>query len=152
MTIGIELLLAADIRIAAANAQFAQMEVQPGIFPLGGATYRLPREAGWGNAMRWLLTGDPFDAGQALRLGRVQEVVETGRQLTRAIELAHRISAQVLLGIQTTLASAHLALTDGEVAAGDAIRDQLRRISVSDDAKEGMLSFIERRPAQFTGR
>ncbi|MEU0505730.1 crotonase/enoyl-CoA hydratase family protein [Nocardia sp. NPDC005998] len=152
MTIGIELLLAADVRIAAANAQFAQLEVQRGIFPLGGATYRLPREAGWGNAMRWLLTGDPFDAHEALRLGLVQEVVETGQQLSRAIELAHRISEQAPLGIRATMASARLALTDGEVVAGDAIRDELRRISTSDDAKEGMLSFMERRRAQFTGR
>ncbi|HKH52193.1 MAG TPA: crotonase/enoyl-CoA hydratase family protein, partial [Mycobacterium sp.] len=62
MTLGIELLLAADVRIAGTDARFAQVEVQRGIYPFGGATTRLPREAGWGNAMRWLLTGDDFDA------------------------------------------------------------------------------------------
>ncbi|MEV0297833.1 crotonase/enoyl-CoA hydratase family protein [Nocardia sp. NPDC050710] len=152
MTIGIELLLAADIRIAAADSQFAQMEVQRGIFPLGGATFRLPREAGWGNAMRWLLTGDPFDANEALRLGLVQEIVEPGRQLDRAVELAERISEQAPLGIKATMASARLGVTEGEVVEGDAIRDVLRRLVKSEDAQKGMLSFLERRPARFTGR
>src|SRR6201981_3224142 len=58
MTLAIELLLAADIRIAASNARFAQMEVNRGIYAFGGATIRLPQAAGWGNAMRWLLTGE----------------------------------------------------------------------------------------------
>ena len=74
LTLGIELLLAADIRIAAAGTRFAQLEVLRGIYPFGGATIRLPRQTGWGNAMRWLLTGDEFDADEALRIGLVQEV------------------------------------------------------------------------------
>jgi hypothetical protein len=57
LTLGIELLLAADIRVAATGTRFAQLEVLRGIYPFGGATIRLPREIGWGNAMRWLLTG-----------------------------------------------------------------------------------------------
>jgi enoyl-CoA hydratase len=73
MTLGIELLLACDIRIASADTRFAQLEIQRGIYPFGGATFRLPREAGWGNAMRWLLTGDEYDAQEALRIGLVQE-------------------------------------------------------------------------------
>lgn len=74
LTLGIELLLAADIRIAAADARFAQIEVLRGIYPFGGATIRLPRQTGWGNAMRWLLIGDEFDAAEAQRIGLVQEV------------------------------------------------------------------------------
>src|SRR5271165_686010 len=74
MTLGIELLLAADIRVAAVDTRFAQIEVLRGIFPFGGATLRLPQVAGWGNAMRWLLTGDEFDAAEAHRIGLVQEV------------------------------------------------------------------------------
>src|SRR3569623_43658 len=73
-TIGIELLLATDVRVAAANTRFGQIEVTRGIYPVGGATLRMPREVGWGNAMRWLLTGDDFDAAEALRLGLVQEI------------------------------------------------------------------------------
>ena len=92
MTLAIELLLAADIRIAASDARFTQLEVQRGIYPFGGATIRFPREAGWGNAMRWILTGEEFDAAEALRLGIVQEVVEPGQQLDRALELAEAIA------------------------------------------------------------
>lgn len=77
-TLGIEILLATDVRIAASNARFAQIEVQRGINPFGGATIRFVREAGWGNAMRWMLTGDPFGAEEALRMGIVQEVVPPG--------------------------------------------------------------------------
>lgn len=75
LTLGIELLLAADIRLAAEGTRFGQIEINRGIFPFGGATIRLPEVAGWGNAMRWLLTGDRFDAAEALRIGLVQEVV-----------------------------------------------------------------------------
>lgn len=152
MTIGIELLLAADVRIAAAGTRFAQMEVQRGIFPLGGATYRLPREAGWGNAMRWLLTGDKFDSTEALRLGLIQEVVEPGMELERAVALAQRISEQAPLGIKATMRSAELAMADGEAAAGNQIRDELRTLIGTADAQEGIASFIERRPARFTGK
>src|ERR1700738_2728018 len=92
MTLAIELLLAADIRIAAADARFAQMEINRGLYAFGGATIRLPRDAGWGNAMRWLLTGEPCEAAEAYRIGLVQEVVEPGRQVERAIELAAAIA------------------------------------------------------------
>lgn len=74
MTLGIELLLAADSRIAAADTRFSQLEVKRGIYPFGGATLRFWREAGWGNAMRWILTGDEFDATEALRIGLIQEI------------------------------------------------------------------------------
>lgn len=67
LTLGIELLLAADIRVAARNATFAQIEIQRGIFPFGGATLRFPQVSGWGNATRYLLTGDEFGAAEAQR-------------------------------------------------------------------------------------
>src|SRR6266702_2096753 len=94
LSIGGVFLLATDIRIAASNARFAQIEIKRGLFPFGGATIRLPREVGWGNAMRYLLTGDEFNAAEALRIGLVQEVVEPGQQLARATELAQVVSAQ----------------------------------------------------------
>ena len=71
LTIGIELALAADIRIAADTTRFGQIEIKRGILPFGGATLRLPALTGWGNAMRYLLTGDMFDAAEALRIGLV---------------------------------------------------------------------------------
>src|SRR5437588_13060756 len=101
------------MRIAASNARFAQIEIKRGLFPFGGAIILVPREVGWGNAMRYLLTGDEFSAAEALRIGLVQEVVESGQQLTRATELAQVVSAQAPLGVRATLRSARLAICAG---------------------------------------
>ena len=149
LTLGIELCLAQDVRIAASNARFAQIEIKRGIFPFGGATLRLVQTAGWGNAMRWLLTGDEFDAAEALRIGLVQEVVEPGQQLEKAIQIAETIAAQAPLGVQATLASAR-HVVDNEAAAR-ALLPEIMRLMATSDAQEGMRSFLERRQANFTG-
>jgi enoyl-CoA hydratase/carnithine racemase len=151
-TIGIEMMLAADIRIAASDARFAQLEIARGLYPLGGATFRLVREAGWGNAMRYLLTADEFGASEALRMGLVQEVTEPGRQLERAVEIAERIAAQAPLGVRATLRSARMGIVEGEVAAAAGVREDMPRILGSEDFREGLASFRERRVARFQGR
>ncbi len=153
MTLGIELLLAADIRIASRDARFSQLEIRRGIYPFGGATIRLPREAGWGNAMRWLLTGDEYDATEALRVGLVQEVVQPGRERARAIELATQIARRSApLGVRATLDSAHTARTEGDRAAVAQLVPELVRLLGTKDGAEGLLSFVERRTANFVGR
>jgi enoyl-CoA hydratase/carnithine racemase len=152
LTIGIELMLATDIRIAAASTKFGQIEVKRGIYPVGGATLRFPREVGWANAMRWLLTGDEFDAAEALRIGLVQEVVEDGKQLARAVELAEVVAAQAPLGVYATLASSRAAIPAAEVAAGQRLMADLVPIMQSEDVREGLRAFVERRPGKFTGR
>ncbi len=153
MTLGIELLLAADVRVASADTRFAQLEIQRGIYPFGGATFRLPREAGWGNAMRWLLTGDEYDAEEAHRIGLIQEVTETGQQVERAIALAESIATRSApLGVRATLQSAQRALNEGEQAAADRLTPDMVALLQTADGTEGMMSFIERRPARFTGR
>ncbi len=154
LTLGIELLLAADIRVAAATTRFGQIEVRRGIYPFGGATIRLPKQTGWGNAMRWLLTGDEFDADEAHRIGLVQEVTpdaQTARDL--AVEIAHTIADRAApLGVRATLASARLSVTDGERAAIERLRPGVQELFASADAAEGIQSFIERREARFQGR
>jgi enoyl-CoA hydratase len=153
MTLGIELLLAADIRVASSDVRFAQLEIQRGIYPFGGATIRLPREAGWGNAMRWLLTGDEYDAAEAHRIGLIQEITEPGAHLERAVELAERIASRSApLGVRTTLSSAQRALVEGQAAATSRLNDDMVALLRTHDGTEGMMSFIERRPANFTGR
>lgn len=152
LTIGIELLLATDIRVAARSARFGQIEIKRGIYPVGGATVRFPREVGWGNAMRWLLTGDEFGAEEALRIGFVQEVVDTGREKERAIALSEVIAAQAPLGVYATLASSRLEMREGETVAMERLLPDLQPIMASDDVKEGIQSFVERRQAKFTGR
>ncbi|BBZ11099.1 crotonase/enoyl-CoA hydratase family protein [Mycobacterium branderi] len=154
MTLGIELLLAADIRVATAGTRFAQLEVQRGIYPFGGATIRLPRDAGWGNAMRWLLTGDEFDADEAHRIGLVQEVtVDAAAALARACEIAHTIANHAApLGVRATLASAHLAREHGDAAAIARLRPEVAALFGTADAAEGVQSFVERRQAHFQGQ
>ncbi|AHH95608.1 crotonase/enoyl-CoA hydratase family protein [Kutzneria viridogrisea] len=152
LTLGIELLLAADIRVAAADTRFAQIEIQRGIYPFGGATIRFPRTAGWGNAMRWLLTGDEFDAAEAHRIGLVQEVVPLGEQVERAVELAGRIAEQAPLGVRATVVSARRAVLEGERAAADKLVEELLPLFGTEDGQEGVRSFLERRKAVFQGR
>ena len=151
-TIGIELMLAADINLCASNTRFAQMEVQRGIFPFGGATLRLHQQAGWGNAMRWLLTGDEFDAHEAYRLGLVQEVLASEELLPKALWLAERIAAQAPLGVRATLASARQAVREGEGAAAAALHGRVKQLMASEDAAEGVRAMLERRPGNFQGR
>ena len=152
LTVGIELLLATDVRIASANATFAQIEIKRGIFPFGGATLRFPEVGGWGNAMRWLLTGDEFDATEALRIGLVQEVVAHGKQIDKAIEIAERIAAQAPLGVRATIESARKAQLEGFGAAVKDLMPQVTKLFQTEDAREGVQSFIERRDGKFTGR
>jgi len=152
LTIGIELLLASDIRIASENATFAQIEIKRGIFPFGGATLRFPETAGWGNAMRWLLTGDEFDAKEALRIGLIQEVVEHGKQLEKAIEIAEKIAKQAPLGVRATIKSARKMQTEGFNEAVENLTPQILELFKSEDAKEGVQSFIERRDGNFQGK
>lgn len=152
LTLGIELLLACDIRIASENATFAQIEIKRGIFPFGGATVRFPEIAGWGNAMRWLLTGDEFDANEALRIGLVQEITAHGKQIEKAVEIAETISRQAPLGVRATIESARTAQTAGFNKAVENLTPQILELFASEDAKEGVQSFLERRDGNFRGK
>ncbi|MBU9762466.1 crotonase/enoyl-CoA hydratase family protein [Mycobacterium sp. TNTM28] len=154
LTLGIELLLAADIRVAAQDTRFAQIEVLRGIYPFGGATLRLPRQTGWGNAMRWLLTGDEFDAAEAHRIGLVQEVAADAEvAVATAREIAHTIADRAApLGVRATLASAHRAHRDGDAAAIARLQPVVAELFGTADAAEGVQSFVERRAATFQGR
>lgn len=151
-TIGIELLLSTDVRVSAENTKFAQIEIKRGIYPVGGATVRMIQEVGWSNAMRYLLTGDTFSAAEALRIGLIQEVTPDGAQLERAIAIAETIAAQAPLGVAATLKSARLARDKGEAAAFADLFNDMKHVMVSEDAREGVQSFLERRAAVFTGR
>ena len=150
-TLSIELALASDIVVAADDVRFRQLEVGRGILPFGGATLRAPAQLGWGNAMRWILTGEELGAAEAHRIGLVQEVVPAGQQLARATEIAQLIAAQAPLGVYGTLANARVACRNEE-AAREHLAALLPPLLVSDDAAEGVMSFVERREARFTGK
>ena len=151
-TITIELMLAADIVIAASDCRFGQIEVRRGIFANHGATIRMVERAGWGNAMRYLLTGDEFDSATALRMGLVQEVVEPGQQLGRALQLAEKIAAQAPLAVQATITNARQAVQYGPESAVLQLGPQQQELFATEDAAEGVASFKEKRAAVFKGR
>jgi enoyl-CoA hydratase/carnithine racemase len=151
-TFGIELALAGDIVIAADDCRFSQLEPARGIHATGGATFRITERAGWGNAMYHLLTSDEFDANEAYRIGLVQEIVPAGTQLDRAIEIAERIASQAPLAVQATKASARRYVNEGVQACIAALNPVQAELIATEDAKEGVNSFIERRDAVFTGK
>ncbi|MFW7378971.1 MAG: crotonase/enoyl-CoA hydratase family protein [Oligoflexus sp.] len=151
-TFGAETMLASEVRVASKDTRFSQLEVKRGLFPFGGATIRLVQEIGWSNAMRYLLTGDEMSAEEAYRLGLVQELVEPGHQLGRALEIAEVIAAQAPLAVQATLASARRGLADGERSEIARLFPELLHLVGTEDAKEGLRAFKDRRPGAFIGR
>jgi enoyl-CoA hydratase len=151
-TIGIEMMLAGDIVVAASNSRFCQMESKRGIAPLGGAHFRFLTRAGWGDAMYHLFLCDEFDAQEALRIGFVQEVHPYGQHRERAMEIARRICQCAPLGLRATKKAALTYLEQGERAAVEAIPSIEKAVFATEDFKEGIQSFIERREARFQGR
>ncbi len=151
-TWGFEIMLNTDIRVAATDTRFAMLEVRRGFLPSGGATLRLPKEIGWANAQRYMLTGDEMSAAEAYRLGLVQHLTEPGQQFDKALELAHRVASAAPLGVRNALKSCRVAALQGEEAAKAIIYQDVAKIMKSEDMKEGLLSFIERRDAVFKGK
>ena len=150
-TAGIELMLNADIVIAQDNSQFAQMEVQRGILPFGGATVRFVQAAGWSKAMRYLLTGDTFDAQTALDLNLINEITREA-PLKRAIELAERIAQAAPLAVQATLASAKEAAEHGAETAFSNLQQHLTPLLNTQDVQEGVMAMLQRRAPEFKGQ
>lgn len=151
-TLGIELMLAADIVIAASDCRFSQLEVARGIMATGGATLRMAERSGLGNALLHLLTGDEFDAAEALRLNYVQKVVEPAQTLPESLRIAEQIAAQAPLAVVATRLNALKCVEEGPLAAMREFDATQRRLANSDDAAEGLRSFVEKRAARFSGR
>ena len=150
-TLGIELMLCAQVNVAGEEATFVQAEVSRGMFPFGGGTVRWPLAVGTHNAFRYLLTGDEFDAAEAMRIGLVQQVVPTDQCRPAAMELAERIAAQAPLGVQAVMSSVRHSQEHGSAAALGRIHRQLARLLISKDVRRGFKAFEERRDAEFMG-
>lgn len=151
-TLGIELMLAADVVIAAEDCRFSQLEVRRGIMATGGATLRMAERAGLGNALLHLLTGDEFGPAEALRLHFVQRIVPAGQQLDEAVRVAEAIAAQAPQAVIATRLNALKAVEHGPLEAMAEFVPVQQQLSRSEDAAEGLRSFVEKRPARFTGR
>jgi len=150
-TAGIELMLATEIVVAAEGTRFSQLEVGSGVMAVGGATLRMAERAGWGNAMKVLLTGCEFGPEDALRFNFVQEVLPAGRELDRAIELAAEIARQAPLAVQATLRNVRRAFLEGPAAALSEFIPVMQELALTQDAAEGVRSFQEKRPPVYHG-
>ncbi len=149
---GHELALTCDMIIAGENARFGQPEIDIGVIPGDGGTQRIPRVAGKGLAMKMCLLGEPIDARTALAAGLAAEVVPAGQALPRALELAAKIAAKAPVAVRLAK-QAVLAAFSTTLEQGLGVERQAARLAfTTEDQKEGMAAFVEKRPPQFTGR
>jgi len=149
---GCELALACDLRVAAAHAKFGQPEVGLGIIPGAGATQRLPRLIGLGRAKHLVLTGDPIDADTALAWGLVSAVVPGPEVVDAARALARRILARGPLAVRLAKLALN-ASTRVDQDSGLLIETLAQAICFeSEDKREGMSAFLEKRTPKFRGR
>jgi len=149
---GCELAMTCDIIIAGESAKFGQPEVKIGIIPGGGGTQRMPRAVGKYKAMRYVLTGDLFGAKEAFDMGLVSELVPDAEVEKRAVEMARQIAELPPLAIQQAK-EAVLRGMDAALDAGLAIETRASQILFSSqDQKEGMAAFIEKRKPRFRGK
>ena len=149
---GCELAMTCDIIIAGESARFGQPEVKIGIIPGGGGTQRLTRAVGKFKAMKICLTGELFSAREAFDMGLVSELVPDAEVEKRAVEMAQQIAALAPLAVQQ-IKEVLLAGQDASLDA--ALRLETKAIQVlfaSQDQKEGMAAFIEKRKPQFQGK
>lgn len=149
---GCEVALACDIRIASTTAKFGQPEVNLGVTPGFGATQRLPRLVGAGIAKELLLTGDVIGADRAYEIGLVNHVVAPEQLLDKAIEIATKIAGKGQLSVRMTKQGVNEGL-NMDVERGLQYETELFALSFStEDQKEGMQAFLEKRPANFQGK
>ncbi len=148
---GCELALACDIRLASENAKLGQPEVNLGIIPGYGGTQRLPRLVGKGKAMQLILTGEMIDAKEAHRIGLVDEVYPADQLMDKAMEMAKVISAKGPVAIATAKECINRGLDINLSAGSDLEKANFSLLFSTDDKKEGMNAFLEKRKPQFKG-
>ena len=149
---GCELAMACTIRIAAESAKFGQPEVKLGVMPGYGGTQRLPRLVGRGRALKLILSGDIIDAGEAYRIGLVDEVEPETHVVERAESVLKKIIANAPLSVKYALEAVNKGL-ETSVAEGLLIEASLFAVCAStDDKKEGTSAFLEKRAPKFQGR
>ena len=149
---GCELALAATFRYASRNAKLGQPEVNLGLLPGYGGSQRLPRLVGRGRALELLLTGDAISADEAFRIGLVNRVVEPGELLPACRETLKKILGKAPLAVRYVLDAVHAGLDMPLAAALDHEATLFGLAASTEDMKEGVAAFLEKRPATFAGR
>jgi len=149
---GLELALACSIRICSEKAQFGAPEVKLGIIPGDGGTQRLPRLVGQGRAMEMIITGDFIDAQEAHRIGLVNKVFPSEKLMDEAMELAQKIASRPPLAVRYAKEAVNRS-QEGDSASGFALESYLHALScTTEDKKEGVAAFLEKRKGKFKGK
>jgi len=149
---GLELALACSIRICSEKAQFGAPEVKLGIIPGDGGTQRLPRLVGQGRAMEMIITGDFIDAEEAYRIGLVNKVFPPEKLKEKAMELAQKIASRPPLAVRYAKEAVNRS-QEGDTASGFALESYLHALCcTTEDKKEGVSAFLEKRKGKFKGK
>jgi enoyl-CoA hydratase len=149
---GLELALACSIRICSEEAQFGAPEVKLGIIPGDGGTQRLPRLVGQGRAMEMIITGDFINAQDAYRIGLVNNVFPPEKLKEEAMELAQKIASRPPLAVRYAKEAVNRS-QEGDKASGFALESYLHALScTTEDKKEGVSAFLEKRKGEFKGK
>jgi len=149
---GSELALSCDMIVASETAKFGQPEINLGVIPGAGGTQRLARAAGKAIAMEMVLNNRTLGAGEALHYGLVNYVLPVGEYLEKALSLAAEIAARAPLAVRLGKEAIGQAF---ETSLAEGLADERRAFTflfATEDQKEGMAAFVEKRPARWRGR
>ncbi len=149
---GAEMALACDLIVASTNARFGLPEVKRSLVAAAGGLFRMPRKLPFNVAMELILTGDPIDAQRAHHFGLVNVLCEPGQVLEEAKKLAGRVEANAPVAVRASRHAVLAATTEDEPAAWRLSSQAMAKAMGSDDFKEGLTAFIEKRPPAWIGR
>jgi enoyl-CoA hydratase len=149
---GMELVLACDLVVASRTARFGLPEVSRGLVASCGALFRTPQRLPANLARELLLTGDPIDADRAREAGLVNVVTEPGGAVPAAVALGMRICANAPVAVQASLVAVNQWLAAAEEFGWQTTADAVAAIGASEDHREGIAAFLEKRPPRWTGR
>ena len=149
---GMELVLACDLVVASRTARFGLPEVSRGVVASCGALFRAPHALPANLARELLLTGEPIDADRAREAGLVNVVTEPGGAVPAAVALGERICANAPVAVQASLVAVNRWLAAAEEFGWQVTADAVAAIGASEDYREGIAAFLEKRPPRWTGR
>jgi 2-(1,2-epoxy-1,2-dihydrophenyl)acetyl-CoA isomerase len=148
---GCNLALACDLVIAGESARFNQAFIKIGLVPDCGGTFILPRLVGWKLATEMMMTGDVIGAGRALEVGMINAVVPDGELMAHALAMAERLAASPTIAIGHIKELLEASATNNYADQLELEREIQFRAGITQDFKEGVTAFIEKRPAKFVG-